>query len=368
MSDLHEQPAAGDAPAVPPIAEPPPPVVETPVAPGGVTATRKPSFPRRIFEWFWRSRALSESVATGTAVPRRARELHRRARLSVEAARRMLEPSASLRHGNGDAVATELYREAVFWALSAFAVARGEMAPKSPHELGALFAGMDRALLLRAAPDADTLAEIEAALVGSSFVDFAELDPAAQKEQARRLGDFTEALLAATDAPQVAVDRLRVQRLTRVGALVLLVFVALPLAFLTVDWSEKRRDLALGKSWKTSSTWGPQCTSPAQKCVDTPGMFFHTNDDDSPWVMIDLGSKKQFSEVRVWNRTDCCPERAVPLVVEVSSDKKQWKELGSRRDVFSTWKVTFSPVKGRFVRVRATRKTYLHLSGIRVLQ
>src|SRR5690606_38479561 len=108
-----------------------------------------------------------------------------------------------------------------------------------------------------------------------------------------------------------------------------------------------------GKPWTTSSAFAAvSCRSPAQKCPESPSFFFHTNDEDQPWVELDLGTAQRFSSVKVKNREDCCSERAVPLVVEVSSDGKQWKQLARKNEVFTTWTAEFSPVEGRWVRLR----------------
>jgi hypothetical protein len=174
-------------------------------------------------------------------------------------------------------------------------------------------------------------------------------------------------LLASIDRAQVALDRLRIQRLYRVGLLFSILVIAVPGAALYREWSERRGDLARDRQWKASSLGAPGCESPAQTCGQSPNFFFHTVEEENPWVMIDLGAKREFSEVIIENRTDCCPERVAPLVIEVGSDKNRWKQVASKPDVFSTWKASFGSVKERYVRVRSTRKTILHLARVRVL-
>jgi hypothetical protein len=118
-------------------------------------------------------------------------------------------------------------------------------------------------------------------------------------------------------------------------------------------------DLALGKPRRTSSVttgWSPQARD----------YQFHTQEEDSPWVEIDLQKPTQFSVVDIINRKDCCQDRAVPTVIEVSRDQQRWKEVSRRTETYSTWRAKFAPVTARYVRVRVARHSFLHLAGVAV--
>ena len=118
------------------------------------------------------------------------------------------------------------------------------------------------------------------------------------------------------------------------------------------------KDLAQGKKWRQSSVL---------PYPDSPHFFFHTLDDDNPWVEIDLGEPTTFSRVTVVNRRDeGLQHRAVPLVLEAGDDQQSWKQLARRDEVFDTWEAKFEPVKARYVRARAARKTFLHLEAVKV--
>jgi hypothetical protein len=375
-----EPPVAPDPAAAPELAAPHDPAAPSPTtAPdptaaaatsatpaGPTTAPPRRSWLARSFNWFWRGREISELVRHSVPVPAHSRELHRRAQLTNEIARLALEPPGPLRHGSGEAVACELYRQSVFWTLAALATASGDALAAHKQSLATLWQRADRTLLLQAAADPDSLSEVEAALTGSSFVDFAELDPERQRSLAWDLRRFVDALLTSLDRRQALLDRYRLQRLARVSFTVLLVLFLLPGVMLYRTWQDKRGDLARDRPWKTSSSLMPACDSPAQTCSQTPGFFFHTADEENPWVLIELGGKYPIKRVQVVNRTDCCPERAAPLVVEVSTDKKNWKTVAQRNESFSTWDATFSSTQARHVRVRALRRTMLHLSRVRV--
>jgi len=132
--------------------------------------------------------------------------------------------------------------------------------------------------------------------------------------------------------------------------------VALPLS--------NGRDLAAGRPFRTSSTY-PGCNVPYGLCANERlDVFFHTNEDESPWVEIDLGSVQTFSSVSVTNRLPDYKERAVPLAIETSIDGLAFAEVARQNETFSVWDAKFKPVKARYVRARALRRTWLHLGRI----
>lgn len=125
-------------------------------------------------------------------------------------------------------------------------------------------------------------------------------------------------------------------------------------------------NLADGKAWRTSSKW-IDCDPTIGRCgPHVTRILFHTNEDESPWFEIDLGTPTAFSSVSVQNRSDHMPERAVPLIVESSDDQLTWKELARRDENFSTWRAKFPTTTARFVRLRVPRRTFLHLEAVRV--
>lgn len=127
------------------------------------------------------------------------------------------------------------------------------------------------------------------------------------------------------------------------------------------------KDLAKGMPWRASSSWG-SCDPEHGVCGPLRSrIFFHTLADDSPWVEIDLLAPKTFSWMTIVNRKDeHLEDRAVPLVIEVSSDRTQWRELARRDEVFDVWQPHFEPVTAQFVRARVARKSWLHLEAVKV--
>lgn len=321
-----------------------------------------------VVEWFWRGEAIRAVHDRGTTLNPRGQELLRRARLAAELAGRALEPSEPLTNGAGDAVACELYRQSLEWALAASqergraAAADGEGEKKG---LDALWEAADPALFASVS-DADAL---RSQITGKNFRHFADLEASEQNRLALKLRELTETLTASLDAAQSELDRLWLQRLLRLAALVAVVAGLVLLVVKASTWSEAEADLARDAMWRASSVYGPEpgCKPPAQECASSPNFFIATNEEENPWLVFDLESPKSVSAVRVDNRIDCCQDRANPLVIEVSDDEKTWKEVARRTSDFNTWKATFPTVKTRYVRLRILKKTNLNLSRVRIL-
>ncbi len=125
-------------------------------------------------------------------------------------------------------------------------------------------------------------------------------------------------------------------------------------------------DLAEGKPWVASSALEGYQLQGIMGDPNAPVGLFHTRDEMSPSLTIDLGGVKMLHEVTVANRRDCCRERALPLVIEVSRDGLAWRQVGYRRGDFRDWTASFPATRGRFVRLRVERKTILHLGRVAV--
>lgn len=365
----------GDAPASP-HAEPSPalPVEPVPVAapPVEPPRPRRAGALRRVREWFWRGRALAELKEQGRVASPDAQACLRRGWLCVELAERALRPVPRL-SGAADGPARELAREALVWALLADRAARG-----GAHEpldgghtanLPALWAEAEPALLATAAGGEGAAHAVEASLKVDGFVEFAELSAEEQARQARDLAVFTRTLLANIEAPRVRFDKIYFQRILRTGGLFFVIVALAVAAFTTRAWNERQRDIARGRPYRTSSSYpGVGCKSPDQDCPESPFFFFHTQEEEHPWVEIDLGGKKKFSAIRIINREDCCADRAVPLAIEVSNDRKSWREIARRNDTFNNWYQEFPPVSARYVRAVSLHKALFHLRHFSVLR
>jgi hypothetical protein len=127
-----------------------------------------------------------------------------------------------------------------------------------------------------------------------------------------------------------------------------------------------KTNLAQGKHWTTSSVFA-DCDPVAKRCGGVPtAVFFHTNFEDNPWFEYDLGAPLTFSSLTIMNRSDAVQDRAVPLVVEISNDRRSYQEIARRTNVFDVWEPHFTPIAARYVRLRVARRSFLHLDGVEV--
>jgi hypothetical protein len=133
---------------------------------------------------------------------------------------------------------------------------------------------------------------------------------------------------------------------------------------------ERRRGLnwAAGKSVLLSSE-NKKYGRPPEGLVDgkTDAYGFCTKDSNKPWAEIELGQPRLIKRVVVHNRYDCCEDRALPLSIELSTDRHKYETISRVIAPFKVHDVTFPPRRARFVRliVRGP-KTILHLNEVEV--
>ena len=124
--------------------------------------------------------------------------------------------------------------------------------------------------------------------------------------------------------------------------------------------------------------------------------FTNTNFEAQPWWEVDLGSSQVIDYINIWNRTDCCMERASNFYVLVSDNpfsaqtssapsiSTTLSGILARGDVASYFQSSYplsptridSPsfrlpaghgaLKGRYVRVQLRDKAYLHLAEVEI--
>jgi NedA-like, galactose-binding domain len=95
----------------------------------------------------------------------------------------------------------------------------------------------------------------------------------------------------------------------------------------------------------------------------------HTNIEDNPWVRVDLGEVYQLKKIKVYNRTDCCFDAALPLTLEISESEVGFTELDQRTTIFSHWSPwVFSPEgkRARYIQIRGPKGKFVALSELEV--
>ncbi|HKY38373.1 MAG TPA: discoidin domain-containing protein [Polyangiaceae bacterium] len=314
------------------------------------------------WEWLWRAGAMREA-RRALAVEEEASHLGQRAAIAVEVGEHILSPATSWAAGEANHLAAAMFAESIAWSLRrAGAAGEPHGGPDQP-ELARLVESQ-RAALLTASGTLEGFEKVRRQLLERDFE--REASPRALANSARELGLVARRLLDQAGAKRQTVDTLWLQRTLRLALAVLPVVALVYVASVAPRALEARADLAVGKAWKTSSSHGPDCVSPQQSCGQR--YFFHTHQNDGPWVEIDLARNERISKVRVLNRTDCCWERAAPLVIEVSTDRQNWKQVGKNTAAFRDWRATFEPTSARYVRLRVARRSVLHLDAVRVFR
>jgi hypothetical protein len=96
---------------------------------------------------------------------------------------------------------------------------------------------------------------------------------------------------------------------------------------------------------------------------------FHSELGKSPSLTIDLGAPHEISHIDVYGRHDCCFEQSVPMVVESSLDNQTFTPIAQRdapMDHALPWSIPVRYVKGRYIRLRTARESYLVLTEVEV--
>jgi hypothetical protein len=319
--------------------------------------------PRRsLREWLFRTEEMRTRRAELSADAVRDAAIAR-ARAALAQGRIVARPIDPRPGENVAPLAASLLVEALHWAL----VAQPECASgqTSASVLGAA-AGGELGVVVASAAGGEAAAARVLATAAEGFVGRAERSRAEVASDSVLLGETVERLVARVDGPRRELDRLRVTRAIRLGALLAMVGLLVFGAVKGVQFVRTPPDLAKGKPWKASSAYPG--FSPATHICDgnTTNILFHTKEETNPWFEIDLGAPTAFRRIDVRNRGDGLRDRAVPLIAEVSDDHKTWREVAKRTAVFDTWVATFAPQKARYVRVRAGKKTFLHLENVAV--
>jgi hypothetical protein len=126
------------------------------------------------------------------------------------------------------------------------------------------------------------------------------------------------------------------------------------------------RPAARNFRWHTSSALSGFKDSGTLGELQAYDLQFHTNEEPAPWVVIDMQATRTIDRVVLKNRTECCRERGVPLVIEVALDEGHFETVAERTEVFDVWTAHFTARPARYVRVRSRATTVLHLRRIEI--
>ena len=298
-------------------------------------------------EWTFRTAAVREARAAIAGLDERRATALRQARLLLEVASLVKFPAGRLPKGSRPAALVGLYREAIYWAF----VARSARDGEPPPGLNTLWAEEDDVELAVIAGGAPVLESARRVLLETPAA--RTLDVSAQ--EAAHVAALASGLLGDIDAARKRTNKLLAQRWLRI----LLVVVVLGALAGGVYRLLLGRNLVAGAKIRVSSVL-PSCANDPICNV----MLFHTETETNPWVELDLGAAKKIRRIEVTNRMDCCQDREVPLVIETSTDRKQWSPLARRDTEFTTWSPDFAPRVARYVKLWVPKTTQFHLHDI----
>jgi hypothetical protein len=312
---------------------------------------------RRTLDWYT-CRPQREKARTAASASPRERELLRRAKAAYASANLLNEPADPSRRELAPAHAAALYAEALVWALWSYRAS--EDAPK-PEDL---WSSAETLVVRELALPEERVAEVGRLLAAPRLAMALAERPSAEREDAARL--LKRAALVAIDVrerPFRAVDGITLVAFARVALTVLVLVAAVGAA---IALRPEKPNLAAGKPWTTSSSLF-ECHPAQVECGGAKTrIFFHTRDEQDPWLQYDLGAKVAFSSMRIQNRQDGEADRAVPLIVEVGDDGAHFRQIARRDTEFSSWKASFPTVTARYVRLRVPRRSMLHLEEVDV--
>jgi len=157
----------------------------------------------------------------------------------------------------------------------------------------------------------------------------------------------------------------RFSRSVRYSRWVMALLAIITLALVTISYSALRRPWA-DYTWFASSAW-PGFPQFGKLGDQGPyDLIFHTNEEESPWVVVDLGKTRSVKDVRVINRVDWGSNRGLPLKLELAGDDRHFVTLGTRTTRFDEWHVTFAARKAHYLRLQAAGVTILHFREIQI--
>jgi len=240
-----------------------------------------------------------------------------------------------------------LYREAIFLLLA------NDLAGKK--SLTVAFETAPQSILAGVAQQDASLGRLHHVLALHASLGLADARTPEHRDVAQVTRTSVRAMLDLADASRL--EQLLHRRRWRVGFAAGALLAVLVLATGLGVHLFTPKDLAEGQPWRASS---------ALAAVFTAKVMFHTSEELSPWFEIDLGRVKPVQRLHVKNRVDCCQERAVPLVAEVSNDRSNWQVVARRDSPFLLWEPSFPAVDARYVRLRVLRFTSFHLEQVKV--
>jgi hypothetical protein len=192
--------------------------------------------------------------------------------------------------------------------------------------------------------------------------------PEERRATARLLERVAKDIAAPLRADAARVRRVLWSRWLRIG-ITAAALLAVPVTLLVQRQAISGPNLALDRPVTMSSKYAEGNVGRDPSAVvdgDRQNLGFHTDRGGPQHVTIDLGAKKEIRSVVVYNRTECCSNKAVPLRIEVSKNGRRYRRVAERSRDFEVWEATFSSTAARYVRLVSSSGDYFHLAEVEV--
>ncbi len=315
-------------------------------------------------EWLWQGAAMTTYEEELRRAGPKERHALERARLAFEQASLLSSRPRQNRSAPDAELSVELSAESLYFSLLAMRQRTpGADSEASPPE--GILDALRQAGVTLPSSDPSTNRALEVLL---SDLDRARPYQASEPSEAaqKALRRLAQETLAEADRAGRGKQLIWFQRLARIGLPLALLLIAGVIGLFARIQADFVRQTNV--AWRASSTHPDRgCQSPRQGC-EQDHFFFHTNNDRSPWIEFDLRDEPTVSKLEIQNRTDCreCSSRAVPLVVEISNDRKEWKQIARRDTDFVTWTPPLEKTAAKWLRLRVAKRTYFHLKQVKI--
>jgi hypothetical protein len=317
-----------------------------PPSPSVPSSVQAPGIWRRFFDWLFVREALTKARENDATFPPARRGALKLARAHADLADSLLD---AVDNPYLPPVLT-LYREAFLWLLADDEAGKRALAVAMDTE--------PESFLAQIGQDDVRVARLRQLWAMQAYLGAGDTSAEEQRRFAEMTRASVRAMIDQVDAREPHHSRtiLRKRRLRMTLAALILVAVLMVAGALGMLLFAPK-DLAQGQ---------PRRASSALPALFSANIMFHTNEELNPWFEIDLGRPQLVRSLYVKNRADCCQERAVPLLAEVSIDQSNWRQVARRDESFALWEPTFPPVRARYLRLRVPRFTALHLEQVKV--
>ncbi|HTA92691.1 MAG TPA: discoidin domain-containing protein [Polyangiaceae bacterium] len=292
----------------------------------------------------------------------------------TRASARVFESSARSRLSGADALwaagqlaaALELYREATLLFARALLSAEGPTRDLGSSDPAALFSALS-GLLERDVRSMQASADVLRPLGTLARADTFELDRIAALHSPPDIREFAWAVHSLSERLDLRTpSAVQFRRVQRAGVALAMTAVVL---FGCARWAFPPVDLALKKPVTASSHAYDTQPEGAVDGLRYGQLGFHSANERSPWLLVDLGQMTPLHEVRVFGRPECCYDQSIPLALEGSADGVTFTEIARRSEPFTQyepWVVRPDAASARFVRLRTLRHSFLVVSELEV--